>query len=155
MQHLTRIYTVGHLYPRKLRHIKRQLRAMMGYPYTTRFKPPSITVIPITVQFSRVFCGKSNSTIQSFKSNKLRNSLCIKHWCWVKILADDILKYLSSFSPKIGFDISCKLSTYETICMKCRILLSEKTIINLSSDKLPIVWYLRLNIWGVLNSQVN
>ena len=30
--------------------------------------------------------------------------------CWVKISADDNLKFLFYFSQKIGFDISCKLS---------------------------------------------
>ena len=34
--------------------------------------------------------------------------------------ADNILKYLSYFSEKTGFDISCKLSPLETICMKCQ-----------------------------------
>ena len=41
---------------------------------------------------------------------------------WVKFSADDILKYFSYFSQKTGFDISCKLSPLETICMKCQIL---------------------------------
>ena len=53
-----------------------------------------------------------------------------------KISADDILKY---FSLKTGFDISCKLSPMETICMKCQILLTgkkKKNIINLSSAEL-------------------
>ena len=48
---------------------------------------------------------------------------------------DNILKYFSYFSWKIGFDISCKLSPKETICMKCQILFSgknKKHIINLS-----------------------
>ena len=34
---------------------------------------------------------------------------------------DDIFSY---FSRKTGFDISCKLSPMETICMKCQILFS-------------------------------
>ena len=33
--------------------------------------------------------------------------------CWVKNVADDILKYFSYFSQKIRFDISCKLSPKE------------------------------------------
>ena len=33
---------------------------------------------------------------------------------------------LSYFSQKIGFDISCKLSTMETICIKCQNLFSGK-----------------------------
>ena len=43
------------------------------------------------------------------------------------------------FSQKTGFDISYKLSSVETICMKCQILFSgknEKNIINLSSAEL-------------------
>ena len=42
----------------------------------------------------------------------------------VKISANDILKYFYNFSRKIGSDISCKLSPYETICMKCQSLFS-------------------------------
>ena len=39
------------------------------------------------------------------------------------------------FPSKIGFDISCKLSPQETICMKCQCLFSgkNKKNINLSS----------------------
>ena len=40
--------------------------------------------------------------------------------------ADDILKYFFLFSQKTGFDILCKLSPLETICMKCQNLFSEK-----------------------------
>ena len=43
-----------------------------------------------------------------------------------KILADDILKYFSYFSEKIGFDISCKLFPNEKLCMKCQSLFSSK-----------------------------
>ena len=53
--------------------------------------------------------------------------------------ADDILNCFSYFSQKTGFDISCKLSPLETICMKCQILFSrknKKTIINLLSAEL-------------------
>ena len=38
------------------------------------------------------------------------------------------------FSQKTGFDITCKLSPMETICMKCQILFSgknKKPVINL------------------------
>ena len=58
---------------------------------------------------------------------------------WVKFSADNILKHFSNFSQNTGFDISCKLSLMETICMKCQILFSEKNkknIINLSSAEL-------------------
>ena len=50
--------------------------------------------------------------------------------------ADEILKYLSYASRKIGPDISCKSSPQETICMKRQSLFSgknKKNIINLSS----------------------
>ena len=40
--------------------------------------------------------------------------------CWKKFSADSILKYFSYFPQKTGFDISCKLSPLETICMKCQ-----------------------------------
>ena len=43
------------------------------------------------------------------------------------------------FSQKTGFDISCKLSPLETICMKCQIVFSgkiRKNITNLSSAEL-------------------
>ena len=53
--------------------------------------------------------------------------------------ADDILKCFSYFSQKTGFDISCKLSLIETICMKYQILFygkNKKNIINLSSAEL-------------------
>ena len=60
--------------------------------------------------------------------------------CWVKFSADYILKYLFLLAPeKKGFDISCKLSPEETICMECQNLLSgknKKTVINLSSADL-------------------
>ena len=53
--------------------------------------------------------------------------------------ADGILKYFSYFSLKTGFDILCKLSLMETICMKCQNLFSEqnkKNVNNLSSAEL-------------------
>ena len=59
-----------------------------------------------------------------------------KNLLWVKFSADDILKYFPYFSQKTGFDISCKLSPMETICIKCKILLSgkkKKNITNLLS----------------------
>ena len=58
---------------------------------------------------------------------------------WVILSADDILKYVSYFSQKTGFDISCKLPSVETICMKYQILFSrnnKKNIISLSSAQL-------------------
>ena len=52
-----------------------------------------------------------------------------------KFSADAILIYFY-FSQKTGFDILCKLSPLETICMKCHILFPGKNIINLSSTEL-------------------
>ena len=43
---------------------------------------------------------------------------------WVKISADNILDISLIFCQKIGFDISCKLSPWETICIKCQNLFS-------------------------------
>ena len=56
----------------------------------------------------------------------------------VKFSADNILKYFSYFSEKTDFDISCKLSPMETVCIKCQILFSRenKKNINLPSAEL-------------------
>ena len=40
--------------------------------------------------------------------------------------------YFSYFSQKTGFEISCKLSPVETICMKCQTLFSGKSKKNIS-----------------------
>ena len=56
-----------------------------------------------------------------------------------KTSADGILKYISYFTKKTGFDISCKLSSLKAICMKCKIRFSggkEKKSYNLSSAEL-------------------
>ena len=52
--------------------------------------------------------------------------------------ADDMLKFFSYFFQKTGFDISCKLSPMETICMKSQFLFSvkNKENINLLSAEL-------------------
>ena len=58
---------------------------------------------------------------------------------WVKFSVDDILKYFSDFSQKTGFDISCKFSLLEKICMECQRSFSgknKKNITNLSSAEL-------------------
>ena len=55
---------------------------------------------------------------------------------WVKFSADDIWNIFSYFYQKTCFDISCKLSPMETICMKWQILFSgknKKKIIKVSS----------------------
>ena len=56
-----------------------------------------------------------------------------------KFSAADVSKYFSCFYQKTGFDISCKLSPMETICMKCTIPISgknKKNIIKLLSAEL-------------------
>ena len=54
-----------------------------------------------------------------------------------KNFSRNILKYFSYFSQKIGFDISCKLSPKETICMNCQSLFSgenkKRNVISLLS----------------------
>ena len=52
---------------------------------------------------------------------------------WVKFSADNILKYFSHFSQEARFDILCKLSPMETICMKSQILFSGKNKKNISN----------------------
>ena len=55
---------------------------------------------------------------------------------------EDILKSCSEFTQKTGFDISWKLSTMKTICMKCQILFSgvkKKNIINLKCGLLTLL----------------
>ena len=64
-------------------------------------------------------------THTSLESNKAASFIGLYHLApWVKISAEDILKYLSYFFQKTGFDILCKLSLLKTICMKCEILFS-------------------------------
>ena len=58
------------------------------------------------------------------------------------------LKIFFLFFPENMFDISCKLSPKETICMKCKILFSgknKKNIIYLSSAEFA-QWMLKVNI---------
>ena len=43
-----------------------------------------------------------------------------------KIFSRRLLKYLSYFSQWTGFNISCKLTSMQTICMKFRVLFSGK-----------------------------
>ena len=45
---------------------------------------------------------------------------------WVNSADDKLVIFFLIFSQKKGFDISCKLSSVETICMKCQILFSGK-----------------------------
>ena len=53
--------------------------------------------------------------------------------CWIQFSAHDIMKYFFSYFPqKTGFDISCKLSPVETVCMKHQILISGKNRKNIN-----------------------
>ena len=63
------------------------------------------------------------------------------------ISADAKPMILFLFSQKTGFDISCKLSPLETICMKCQILFSGKNKNNmLSADFLPRMLSIKVEI---------
>ena len=53
-----------------------------------------------------------------------------------RVSADDILEYLSYFPHKIGFDITCKLSSKETICMKFQVPFSGNNKKNTSACRL-------------------
>ena len=59
-------------------------------------------------------------------------------------LADNKLMIFSFFSQKIGFDISCKLSPEETICMKCQSLYTVKIETNISKCRLLIFFLPRM-----------
>ena len=56
--------------------------------------------------------------------------LTLPHPGWIQQKTN--LWYFSYFSQKTGFDISCKLSPVETICMKCQNLFSGKNKKNIS-----------------------
>ena len=51
------------------------------------------------------------------------------------------------FSQKIGFEISCKLSPRETICMTCQSLFSGKNKKMLSTELTHIVVKLKQMCW--------
>ena len=61
----------------------------------------------------------------------------------VKNSADHILKYFSYFSQKIDFDIPCKLSPKETICMGCQNLFSRKNKKNIFQNDICRIFYPR------------
>ena len=86
-----------------------------------------------------IFKPKITFLLFFFLSNLHQNDL--SHLALlVKFSVDDSLKYFSNFSQETGFDILCKLSPQESICIKCQIMFylkkkKEKTTINLSSDE--------------------
>ena len=55
-------------------------------------------------------------------------------------------KLITFFSQKTGFDISCKLSPLETICMKCQSLFSGK---NNKIFEIVICWFFLPSILSV------
>ena len=70
----------------------------------------------------------------------------ISFWSGSKIVSLEIkcqvlfsrkIRTISYFSLKIRFDISCKLSPWGTICMKCQILFSKK-----KNSKCPLLKFL-------------
>ena len=69
----------------------------------------------------RLFYGTKNVNVSVLTLRTLGKNFSRQH-----------LKFLI-FPQEIGFNISCKLSPLETICMKCQNLFPVKNIINLSS----------------------
>ena len=61
--------------------------------------------------------------------------------------ADDNWWYFSYFSQKTGFDISCKLSPMETICMKCQNCFLEKIRKQDCLQWRQIAWNVKLVFW--------
>ena len=45
---------------------------------------------------------------------------------WANSADDQLAIFFSYISQQIGFDMSCKPSPLETLCMECQILFSEK-----------------------------
>ena len=81
--------------------------------------------------FDRVICPQcDNSWVLSFdvfifsyfpRKQGKENYLSDYHLeLWIKLSADDILKYFSYFFQETGFDIPSRLSPMETVCMKCQ-----------------------------------
>ena len=72
-------------------------------------------------------------------SKMLHARMVIQCTCFNKISADNILKHIVCFLffTENRFDISCKLSPKETICMKCLSLSgkNKKNMISLLSDE--------------------
>ena len=79
--------------------------------------------VPMHMNMNRVtgsFKNSSHTFVQPLQINIKRLALL------VKFSVNEILNFFSYFSKKTGFDISCKLSLLETICMKCLTLFSGK-----------------------------
>ena len=87
----------------------------------------------------QVFCWVSQKQKHEAKHfTVIACEFSILRWArWVKFSADDIVKYLSHFPRKKGFDFSCKL---DTICMKYQILFSgEKN--KKKYDQFVVCWF--------------
>ena len=81
---------------------------------------------------------KTNANMKSPTHEQRRTAteeqpLTLINALWVKISADDILKYFLIFPKKMRFYISSKLSPKETVYMKCQNLFLRKIIKNIIS----------------------
>ena len=80
----------------------------------------------------RILYIDSTKTVNEMTLNKLVANDALNNWAPDKISADDILKYFAYFPQKVCFEIACKLSPLETVCMQCQSLFSEKNKENIS-----------------------
>ena len=90
----------------------------------------------------KITCAMKKALFPAYVNSKWQDINSQRLAPRVKFSADDILKY-ADFPQKTGFDISWKLSPWETIRMKCQILFSrknKKNIISLSSAELAQRW---------------
>ena len=102
-----------------------EIKTFPLYPYLLQGYQALPNCKPISVEEYGVFKGRfllcffffllflyqfPHSYIQpNYFSNIFQTLECQRLACSVKSSTDDIMKYLSYFSQKIGFDISCKL----------------------------------------------
>ena len=64
-----------------------------------------------------------------------------------KKIAEDGFKCHCYFSQKIGFDILCKLSPEQTVCMKCQSLFSHLSSAEFAQRKVKV--NLSCFLWGI------
>ena len=107
-----------------------------SYHSTVIYGTKVILLFKIIKMFSFIFQGKprKGSTVVAKEAALDLERRCPKvrteNVTFTTVLAnsaDNKLKYFFSyFSQKTGFDISCKLSLLETVCMKCQTLFPGK-----------------------------
>ena len=123
------------------RHVNLRIRPRLQKRYIRVYAKTSFRrhgVVEATFLLRLVFIGTNYWEMNSSKAVKKlsnENTLSCLVFC-INFTADSILKYFFLFSQKTVFDISCKLSPLETICMKRQIMFSrknKKNIIHLSS----------------------